>query len=76
MENETKEIIHGIKLMNYAESEHLIWQYKKYFVEDIDIPAIVKVFQNEYDPAFSFEGSASDLYWAIVEWYDKEIGFD
>lgn len=76
MDNETKEIIHGIKLMNYAESEHLIWKYKKYFVEGIDIPAIVKVFQNEYDSSFSFKGTADELYWAIVEWYDKEIGFD
>ena len=74
MDNGTKEIIRGIKLMNYTESEHLIWQYKKYFVEGIDIPAIVKVFQDEYDASFSFEGTANELYWAIVEWYDKEIG--
>ena len=76
MENETKEIIHGIKLMNYAESEHLIWQYKKYFVEGIDIPAIVKVFQSDYDSPFTFEGKPIDLYWEIVEWYNDEIGFD
>lgn len=76
MNNETKEIIHGIKLMNYTEFEHLIWQYKKYFVEGIDILAIVKVFQDEYDASFSFKGTANELYWAIVEWYDKEIGFD
>lgn len=76
MDKETKEIIRGIKLMNYTESEHLIWQYKKYFVDGIDIPSIVKVFQDEYDYTFSFKGTADDLYWAIVEWYDKEIGFD
>ena len=76
MNTETKAIIHGIKWMNYAESEHLIWQYKKYFVQGIDIPAIVKVFQNEYDSSFSFKGTANELYWAIVEWYDNEIGFE
>ena len=74
MNSNTKEIIHGIKWMNYAEYEHLVSQYKKYFVEGIDIPAIVKVFQDEYDASFSFEGTANELYWAIVEWYDKEIG--
>ena len=42
MNKETKAIIHGIKWMNHTESEHLVCQYKKYFVEGIDIPAIVK----------------------------------
>ena len=76
MNKETKAIIHGIKWMNHTESEHLVWQYKKYFVEGIDIPAIVKVFQSEYDSTFSFEGDPIDLYCAIVDWYDDEIGFD
>jgi len=54
----------------------MVCQYKKYFVEGIDIPEIVKVFQSEYDSTFTFEGDPIDLYWAIVEWYDDEIGFD
>ncbi|MHC5188770.1 hypothetical protein ACYSNL_03215 [Enterococcus cecorum] len=76
MNTETKTIIHGIKWMNDTESEHLVSQYKKYFVEGIDIPAIVKVFQSEYDSTFTFEGKPIDLYWEIVEWYNDEIGFD
>ena len=76
MEKNTKAIIHGIKWMNDTESEYLVSQYKKYFVEGIDIPAIVKVFQSEYDSTFVFEGKPIDLYLAIVEWYDDEIGFD
>ena len=76
MNTETKAIIHSIKWMNDTESEHLVSQYKKYFVEGIDIPAIVKVFQSEYDSTFTFEGKPIDLYWEIVEWYNDEIGFD
>lgn len=76
MNTETKAIIHGIKWMSDTESEHLVSQYKKYFVEGIDIPAIVKVFQSEYDSTFTFEGKPIDLYWEIVEWYNYEIGFD
>ena len=76
MNKETKSIIHGIKWMNDTESEHMVCQYKKYFVEGIDIPEIVKVCQSEYDSTFTFEGDPIELYWAIVEWYDDEIGFD
>ncbi|WP_171313757.1 hypothetical protein [Enterococcus cecorum] len=76
MNEATKSIIHGIKWMNDTESEHLVSQYKKYFVEGIYIPAIVKVFRSEYDSTFTFEGEPIDLYWAIVEWYDDAIGFE
>ena len=48
----------------------------KNWKEGIDIPAIVKVFQSEYDSTFTFEGKPIDLYWEIVEWYNDEIGFD
>ena len=76
MNKETKAIIHGIKWMHDTESEHMVCQYKKYFVAGIDIPEIVKVFQSEYDSTFTFEGEPIDLYWAIVEWYDDAIGFE
>lgn len=32
--------------------------------------------ESEHISTFTFEGDPIDLYWAIVEWYDDEIGFD
>lgn len=74
MDENTKQIIHGIKWTCLTEDEMNFWQLRELFVDEIDIPRIVNVFKKCYDSEFTFAGSAKELYQAIQQWFYENIG--
>lgn len=71
--NDTKLLISKIKLMRNFEAEFEFYRIKGIFNKAIDVPKIVKTFQEEYDDNFKFEGTPLQLYKAIAKWIDKNV---
>lgn len=70
---QTALLIKKIKLMCLWEAEYQFYQLKELFTDQIDVSQAVECFQEEYDPAFTYEGSAIGLYNKFCKWIEVNI---
>lgn len=61
-----------IKLMKLYKAEKEFYRIKGLFIKGINVEAIVKTFQEEYDPTFNFKGTPKQLYKKIEQQLTKK----
>lgn len=61
-EYQTKLLQEKIRLMKQYQAEKEFYRIEGLFIKEIDVKEIVKTFQKEYDPTFTFKGTPQALY--------------
>lgn len=64
-----------IKLMKLYKAESEFYRIEGLFIKGIDVNQIVRTFQKEYDPTFTFKGTPKQLYKKMEKQLAKKFIF-
>lgn len=69
----TEYLISKMCFLRLVDAQDHFYTLEEYFTEEIDVTRIVENFNYEYDTNLEFEGSPSELFLFIKNWFAENI---